>query len=132
GACGACEAFESLERPSFPELDEGFSDTLLRLIDERGMSDSECYRRANLDRKLFSKIRSNPSYHPSKATAIALAFALELDMKDTESFLKKAGYALSDSYLSDVIVSYFIQRGDHDLFRLNEVLFLYDQPLIGQ
>lgn len=129
----ASEHFRTQEETKSPfELDEGFSDTLLRLIDEKGMSDSQCYRKANLDRKLFSKIRSNPAYHPSKPTAIALAMALELDMEDTEKLLKKAGYALSDSYLSDVIVSYFIKRGDYDLFRLNEVLFHYDQPLIGQ
>ena len=114
------------------DVDEGFSETLLRLIDERGMSDSQCYRKANLDRKLFSKIRSNPSYHPSKPTVIALAMALELDMDGTERLLMKAGYALSDSYLSDVIVSYFISHRVYDLFRLNEVLFHYDQPLIGQ
>lgn len=128
---GTATAAKASEFLSF-EVDEGFSDTLLRLIDEKGMSDSQCYRKANLDRKLFSKIRSNPSYHPSKATVIALAMALELDMNGTERLLRKAGYALSDSYLSDVIVSYFISHREYDLFKLNEVLFHYDLPLIGQ
>ncbi len=113
------------------KTDAGFSETLLKRIDESGKKDSEVYARANLSRQHFSKIRNNRDYRPTKTTALALAIALELDLEKTKDLIGRAGYALTCSSKLDVIVMYFIEQGCYDLGIINEALYEYDQSLLG-
>lgn len=113
-------------------LDETFSQMLLRLIDERGLKDSTVYKRANVDRRHFSKIRNDIDYVPTKKTVIAFAIALELSMDESIDLMKKAGFAFSTSSKFDVIIQFFIENKYYDIYELNEALFTYGQPILGE
>lgn len=120
----------SLLQDALEQMDESFSQMLLRKIDEKNMTDAQCYKKAQIDRKLFSKIRSQPNYRPSKQTAISFALALELSLTEAKDLLLRAGYALSRSSKADIIVEFFILHGIYDIMQVNEALYEFDQPLL--
>ena len=113
------------------ELDESFAEMLARKIGERGMTNAECYNRALSTRSVFSKIKNNPDYHPTKATVTGYVFALELPFTEAKEMFEKAGYSLTSSNVFDLIIRWFIENGEYDIFKLNEVLLEYDQQVIG-
>ena len=125
--CGAGPDWDAILK----KTDEGFSKALIRLIDEKGLTDVECYKKANVDRKLFSKILSNPDYRPSKPTVLAFAVALELSLPEAEALLKKAGFSLTRSREFDIILEYCLSHRYYNLYEINEFLFEHDQPLLG-
>ena len=113
------------------QIDAGFTQTLLKLIDKTGKKDSEIYKKANISKQHFSKIRSNPNYKPTKPTAIALALALELDVDETCDLIGRAGYALTNSSKFDLIIRYFIEHRNYNVVEINIALYKFDQPLLG-
>ena len=127
---GALPSSSELEK-LLGRTDAGFSETLLKLIDKSGKKDSEIYNKANISRQHFSKIRNNPDYKPTKPTAIAFAIALELTLDQTEDLIGRAGYRLTTSSKFDLIIMYFIGRGNYNMFDINEALYAYDQSLLG-
>lgn len=134
-ATASCRQTRAIDEEEIAELldglDASFSQMVLSLIDARGLTDVEVYKRANLSRQLFSKIRRDRGYKPTKATAVALAIALELSLDECDDLLERAGYSLSTSSKFDVIVRYFIERECYDIYKLNAMLFAFDQPLLG-
>ena len=128
---GADKAGRSLDE-LMANVSETWQESLFRLIDEKGYTDTEVYKRANVDRKLFSKIRSNAGYQPKKITAVAFALALRLSLDETKDLLGRAGYALSPSSRFDLIIEYFIGQEVYDTYTINLALFEHKQPLLGE
>ena len=114
------------------QADAGFTETLLNLIDKTGKKDSEIYKKANISKQHFSKIRNNPNYKPTKPTAIALALALELNLEETKDLIGRAGYALTNSSKFDLVIRYFIEQGNYNVVEINIALYEFDQVLLGQ
>lgn len=113
------------------QADAGFTETLLKLMDNTGKKDAEIYKKANISKQHFSKIRNNPNYKPTKATALAFAIALELDLDGTKDLIGRAGYALTNSSKFDLIIRYFIEHRNYNIIEINMALYEFDQGLLG-
>jgi hypothetical protein len=111
--------------------DDSFANTLLHLIDRSGEKDSAIYKRANVSRQTFSKIRNEPNYVTTKSTALAFAVALRLNLEETKMLLNRAGLAMTHADKRDIVVEYFIVNGLYDIFEINNALFSFDLPLLG-
>ena len=143
--CKCCEALPPMEadeaeqpdidglslKDYIEQMDKSFQEMLFDLIDESGMTDVECYKKANVDKRTFSKIKSNKDYRPSKQTVIAFAISLQLDIDETQALLATVGFTLSRSNVFDKIIRYFIHNGNYDIFEINQALFEFDQVLLG-
>ena len=128
--CAPSMASDACLDDMLSQVDESFAQMLIRKIDEKHMTDAQCYNRANVDRRLFNKIKNIPDYKPSKQTALAFAIALELSLNETKDMLMKAGFALSHSSKADIVVEYCIMTGNYDIMEINQILFKLDlQPL---
>ena len=124
--------FEMCLEDLFDNMDKGFAETLFGYIDKKGLTDVECYKRANVDKKTFSKIKCNKDYRPSKITAVSFAIALRLNLEETKHLLNTVGMSLSRSSKFDVIIEYFITTGNYkDIFDVNETLYQFDQVGLG-
>lgn len=124
--CGAGDLEDELD-----DVEESFAEALFRLIDEREMSDAECYKKAHIDRKTFSKIRTLKDYKPRKTTAAAFAIALKLPLDEAKDLIEKAGYSLTHSSKFDIILEYFIKKGKYDIFEINEALYAFGEKILG-
>ena len=113
------------------QRDDTFPVLLMKLMDQKGMDDVVCYKKANVSKNTYWKIRTQASYKPSKPTVLAFAIALELNMEETEALLKSAGFALSGSSIFDRIIQFFIENEDYDIFEINAALYQYDQQTLG-
>ena len=129
--CAPCASKAMSLEDMLKQADAGFTETLLKLIDQTGKKDSEVYKKANISKQHFSKIRNNPNYKPTKPTAIALALALELDLEATKDLIGRAGYALTNSSKFDLIIRYFIEQGNYNVVEINMALYEFDQMLLG-
>lgn len=129
--CAPCASKAMSLEDMLKQADAGFTETLLKLIDQTGKKDSEIYKKANISKQHFSKIRNNPNYKPTKPTAIALALALELDLEATKDLIGRAGYALTNSSKFDLIIQYFIEQGNYNVVEINMALYEFDQNLLG-
>ena len=118
-------------REMLEQTDAGFTETLLKYIDRTGEKDSVIYKRANVSKQHFSKIHNNLQYKPTKETALAFAVALRLNLRQTKDLIGRAGYTLTNSSKFDIIVRYFIENGNYNLYDINATLFEFDQPLLG-
>ena len=128
-ACATASMDDSLD-DLINQIDESFSEMLIRKIDEKQMTDAECYKKANVDRRLFNKIKNNPAYKPAKQTVLAFAIALELTLDEARDMLMKAGFALSRSNKADIVVEYCLKTRNYNIIEINQILFKLDlQPL---